>query len=367
MTRIHGLDLARALAIIGMMAAHTGPDHFLTSGFPSVLFAVLAGVSMGIISARAASPADARFRLLTRAVILIGVGVLLAAVQSHIVVVLIAIGVSYILLLPVLAWRVRWLVVLLVGLVILGPVIVAAQEVWPLAWNDEFLTDLLGWPYPITAWTAYTLLGLLIHRVALSWEVVLLLSGAAVFLLAQGVLLLAPGALLLAGMDPAAGGGLSFAGAWLQGEPHSGGLLDVLNAAGLSTAVIGLCLLLCRVAAIVWVTYPLRSFGAMSLTIYVSHVIITTIANGSFIGMEPQAPNDPGAGAADFGWTMYPSDPVPVPAPAMPAEDPLWPTHFVAQLVIFLVFASLWRWRFRRGPGEWAMHRAVEATVGESR
>lgn len=356
MTRIHGLDLARALAIIGMMAAHTGPDHVLTSGFPSVLFAVLAGVSMGIISSRAASPADARFRLLTRAVILVGLGVLLAAVQSHIVIVLVAIGVSYTLLLPTLTWRARWLGVLLAALVVLGPVVVAAQEVWPVAWNDEFFTDLLGWPYPITAWTAYTVLGLLIHRVALRREVLLLSLGAAVLITAGRLR-------RVAALDPALGDEHTFAGAWLQGEPHSGGFFDVLTAGGVATAVIGLCLFFCRAAAIVWVTYPLRSFGAMSLTIYVSHVIITTIANGSFIGMEPQAPNDPGAGAADFGWTMYPSDPV----PAMPAEDPLWPTHFVAQLVIFLVFASLWRWRFRRGPGEWAMHRAVEATVGESR
>ena len=136
-------------------------------------------------------------------------------------------------------------------------------------------------------------------------------------------------------------------GEWLQGEPHTGGLLDVLTSAGLATAVIGACLLACRVAAVVWAIYPLRSFGAMSLTIYVTHVILTTIANDTFVS----------AAALDgdyieFGWTEHP---------------PLWPDLFLWQLVGFLVFASLWRWRFRRGPAEWAVALTIAGTVSESR
>ncbi len=364
MTRIHGLDLARALAIIGMMIAHTGPDHFLTTGFPSVLFAVLAGISMGIIASRAASPADARFRLLVRAVILIGLGVVLAAVQSYIVIVLTAIGVSYVLLLPVLRWRASWLLGLLAGLVLLGPLVVAVQEVSGLQLYNEFVADLFVWPYPVTAWTAYTVLGLLIHRLALARETVLLVGGLAVFLLTQGLI-------LLLDFRVAPGDELNLSGAWLQGEPHTGGLLDVLTSAGFSVAVIGACLLACRVAAVVWATYPVRSLGAMSLTVYVTHVIITTIANGTFIGTGPTPEDLWGGqtellGETEYGWTMYSSDPFTGQIPAVPADDPLWPTLFVAQLVGFLVFASLWRWRFRRGPAEWAMHRAIEGAVGET-
>jgi len=337
MTRIHGLDLARVWAIVGMMAAHIGPSRFLTDGYPSVLFAVLAGVSMGIISSRTTAPADARFALLTRAVILVGLGVLLDALQHGIAVVLTAIGVSYILLLPVLGWRARWQVVLLAGLVVLGPLVLAVQYSFPFAWESEFFDDLVNGPYPLTAWLAYTLLGLLIHRLALRREAVLLSTGLAVFALAQITL-------ELTDFRTVPYDELNLLGEWLQGEPHSGGLLDVLGSAGLAAALIGACLLACRLAALVWVTYPLRAFGAMSLTIYVTHVIITTIANGTFVGLGP------------VYSLMSPEQ-----------ADSLWPELFLWQLLGFLVFASLWRWRFRRGPAEWAVGSVVAATTSPAK
>lgn len=367
MTRIHGLDLARASAIIGMMAAHIGPDHFLTEGYPSVLFAVLAGVSMGIIASRPGERAQARLVLLTRAVILVGLGVLLDAVQDGISVVLIAIGVAYLLLLPVLWWRARWQAVLLGVLVVLGPLVGAVYSAYHVGFGSDFFSDLLFGPYPITAWLAYTLFGLLIHRLALRREVWLLLGGVIVFGAAQSI---------IAATDFRVGpyDQLKFVGEWLQGEPHSGGLLDVITSAGLAAAVIGVCLLLGRVAAIVWVTYPVRSFGSMSLTIYVTHVIITTIANETFMGTSTmyvdymsaeQRQALEGLGSGDFGWTMYPPPNGPEPGGYMgfPYVDPLWPDLFVWQLLGFLVFASLWRWKFRRGPAEWAVSRAEVAAA----
>jgi len=344
-SRIHGLDLARALAIIGMMAAHMGPEHFLTDGFPSVLFAVLAGVSLGIISSRASSLPDARFRLLTRAVILVAIGVLLAALQSYILIVLIAIGVSYILLLPVLGWDTRWLAVLLAALVVLGPLVGAAQTVVTLDWSSEFFADLLYGSYPIAAWLAYTLLGMIIHRVALQWDVVLLLLAGSVFLFIQGVIML---------FAPPAG----FVGEWLLAEPHSGGLLDVLASASFAAAVIGACLVACRIGAIVWATYPVRSLGAMSLTVYIVHVIATSIANDTFVSaVEEEVP-------AENGWDMT-APYVPPGMPVVVESDPLWPTLFLVQLIGFLLFASLWRWKFRRGPAEWAVARTIAGTVSE--
>ena len=55
-TRIIGLDVARALAVIGMIAAHlapsTGAVYALTNGFPSAMFAILAGVSTALMMAK---------------------------------------------------------------------------------------------------------------------------------------------------------------------------------------------------------------------------------------------------------------------------------------------------------------------------
>ncbi|WIM72638.1 hypothetical protein QP028_01380 [Corynebacterium suedekumii] len=252
MTRIHGLDLARAVAIIGMMVAHIGPESFITEGYPSVLFAVLAGVSMGIITANSASVWDARFRLLVRAVLLLAIGLLLAAVQSGILVVLTAIGAAYLLLLPVLRWRTRSLLILLAGLVVLGPLLIAAQTVLWLPWANAAFADLIFGAYPLTAWTTYVLVGLLIHRLALHRQVWLLGVGLGLFALTQFIVEAADFRVSI--YDE-----LNFFGAWAQPTPHSGGLLDVLTSAGLSAAVIAACLLACRAGAVVWATYPVRA------------------------------------------------------------------------------------------------------------
>ena len=386
MTRIHGLDLARALAIIGMMAAHIGPKNPVTDGYPSVLFAVLAGVSMGIISRGVADGAGdllrTRFRLILRGVILAGLGVVLAALQSGILVVLTAIGVSYLLLTPVVTWSTRRLGVLLGVLVVAGPLLVAAENVFTLTWSDELLPDLLVGAYPLLAWLAYTLVGLLIHRVVVRPATSPAEPSGVVrpvWLAALGLALLGATQLIieLTGFRVGPNDILNEFGAYLQGEPHTGGLLDVTGSAGAAMAVIGLCLLVCRAGAVVWASYPLRAMGSMSLTMYITHVIITTLVDGTFVSLhniyigQPQPYRPKG----DFGWTMYTplSDSPGFPGRGNPDApvftdpgmgDPDWLWMFTAQLIGLLIFASLWRWRFRRGPLEWGVHRVIEGAVG---
>lgn len=376
MTRLHGLDLARALALIGMMAAHLGPSHPVTNGYPSVLFAVLAGVSMGIISAR--TPEDlptTRFRLLLRGVILVGLGTVLSLVQSGIVEVLTAIGVCYVLLIPVVNWRIRRLAILLAVLVVGGPLLVAADNYFVISWGDHEVAELLTGAYPLLAWLAYLLVGLLIHR--LVGETAVGSAGRQVWLAATGLALLVGTQLIMELTDfrVAPGDILNPIGAYLQGEPHSGGVLDVLGSAGAAMMVIGACLLACRVDAVVWVGYPLRALGSMSLTVYLVHVVITALSRGTFLsvgsiyeGRFQSLPKE------DFGWTMYtPHTPL-TDAPAGAGEvfepgslaDPSWLWMFAAQMVGLLIFSSLWRWRFRRGPLEWGVHRVIENSVGSS-
>ncbi|QGU04302.1 acyltransferase family protein [Corynebacterium comes] len=382
MTRIHGLDLARALAIIGMMAAHIGPGHPVTEGYPSVLFAVLAGVSMGIISRGSlAGEGDlprTRFRLILRGVILVGLGAVLSMLQSSILVVLTAIGVSYILLTPVITWSTRRLGVLLAVLVVTGPVLVAAEHVLSFSWGDHAVADLFLGVYPLLAWLAYTLVGLLIHRLVVS-PAHQNQTRRQIWLAAIGLALLAGTQLLieLTGFRVGPNDILNEFGAYLQGEPHSGGLLDVLGSSGAAMAVIGLCVPACRAASVVWASYPLRAMGSMSLTMYVVHVVVTTIANGTFLtvysiygcGPQPYLPE------GEFGGRMYTplSDPLDFPGAGNPdalvfsapdAGEPDWLWLLAAQVIGLLIFASLWRRRFRRGPLEWGMHRVIEGAVG---
>ena len=91
--RIVGVDVARALALLGMMATHILPGRIgldvpwpqqLAGGRASALFAVLAGVSMALVSGRQ-RPVRGReryavsARLAVRALLIGALGLLLGA------------------------------------------------------------------------------------------------------------------------------------------------------------------------------------------------------------------------------------------------------------------------------------------------
>ena len=171
--RITGIDAARAIAIIGMAYAHLGPIFFssdidtvaslLTTGFASALFAVLAGVSVSIMSQRGIEKggvelAQSRQQLMLRGTILIGIGLVLSIAQYNIAVVLSAVGALFLVLPLVARWSNRALWALLVGLLVLGPFVIVA--------SDTFNTyvDIISGSYPLTAWFTYGVAGMLVHR-----------------------------------------------------------------------------------------------------------------------------------------------------------------------------------------------------------
>ena len=171
--RITGIDAARAIAIIGMAYAHLGPIFFssdidtvaslLTTGFASALFAVLAGVSVSIMSQRGVEKGgvelvQSRQQLMLRGTILIGIGLVLSIAQYNIAVVLSAVGALFLVLPLVARWSNRALWALLGGLLALGPFVIVA--------SDTFNTyvDIISGSYPLTAWFTYGVAGMLVHR-----------------------------------------------------------------------------------------------------------------------------------------------------------------------------------------------------------
>lgn len=109
-TRIVGVDAARGLAIFGMFVAHLIPEQWPETpadGRSSVLFALLAGVSLGLITGGAyRTPADdrnpLRLSVLLRALFLIAVGLLLWTLDSGIAIILDYYGAFYLVLIPFL-------------------------------------------------------------------------------------------------------------------------------------------------------------------------------------------------------------------------------------------------------------------------
>lgn len=272
--RWQGLDAARGLAIIGMIAAHAWPrqddGELLVDGRPSVLFVVVAGVALGLVTARAAqagAPADARreqrIRLLVRAAILLVVGLLLWMLPSGIAIILDYYGVLFVLALPLL-FAARWLLAIVsLALLVAAPLardaLVAAGV--PGESPLEPVVDYLftGY-YPAVLWLPLVGLGLLATRSGLDrarTRAMLIGGGATAALGGYGAAALLPS---------------------VSAEAHSGTTAELVGSGGLAFAIFGLLLVVLdpgtpspwrRVALA-----PLTALGRVALTVYVGQVVV---------------------------------------------------------------------------------------------
>lgn len=144
--RLVGVDAARGLALVGMIAAHVG---MTTCGLTSVpgllsqahrraaaLFAVIAGMSLGIMSGRTEPHSGdrlvrTRLRLPARSAMLLVLGAALVVLDSPVSVILGYYAAWLALAIPFLRWRPRRLLVLAAATAVLGPVIGAVLP-WAL-------------------------------------------------------------------------------------------------------------------------------------------------------------------------------------------------------------------------------------------
>lgn len=199
--RYVGVDLARFVAIAGMMAAHligirvslpgvSEPDQavaravdLVSNGAPAALFAVLGGVSIVFATRkylREQQPGKAIAAVAVRGVALIVLGVLLGFVDNAIVVILAYYGVAMILAAPFVVIKRNWILATIAGVLGLlsGWINVSVREAIGTKFdgphiNIEFLsTDPLGvmraliltGEYPAVTWLVYLLTGMLIGR-----------------------------------------------------------------------------------------------------------------------------------------------------------------------------------------------------------
>lgn len=294
--RLAGIDLARGLAVLGMLAAHLltlpewipeQPDTWLgiVHGRSSILFATLAGVSIGLVSGGRTPVAGnalrvARRRLALRAAVLWMLGLALVATGVPVYVILPAYAVLFLLALPFLPLRARALLPVAAALALVMPVawaMVARLPLWGSA-GGEMLETALGLWYPFPVWIAYVLTGLGIARLGLErMRVQALLVGIGCALAALGYGMDA----LVRGIRPpvAVAADDASGGAWEAVVPdvwtaaaHSNGILGAVGSGGFAVAVIGVCLLICRTPAR-WVALPLRAVGSMPLSAYAGQLV----------------------------------------------------------------------------------------------
>ncbi len=323
-TRLIGVDAARGVALLAMMAIHVLPawngdleptlSWSLFAGRGVALFALLAGLSLALSSGgprRLDGPAlsAARAGIAVRAVIIMAIGLLLGYLDIEAQVILAYYGVMFLLALPLLRLSARALTWTAGAVALLMPVVMqGVRDYLPVPGEQPTFTGLFTHfgesagqllftgVYPALPWMAYICAGLAIGRLDLRSRRVqtgLLAAGCGLALLTTlaSAFLLGPGGgrqslaelnggstagaevvddILVWGPDPALPTDSWW---WLAGlAPYSSTPLAILNTIGISTAVLAALLLLERQARLVLA--PLAAMGSMTLTLYTAHLLL---------------------------------------------------------------------------------------------
>lgn len=287
--RLMGLDVARALAIMGMVAVHVGPEdieglagqaYALAHGRASLLFVFLAGIGISLLSSRQMSSSDTRLRLASFALVLLPLGLVLQEFGHPIAVILHHYAAYFLVAMLVLDMPQRRLLALAGTMTVLGPLCYLAAgtfQPWILDRHTVSITDgpltvvsglLVSGPYPVLVWCVPLFWGmwvgrrlhLRLHRTRLA----LCTLGAATALVANSASLL----LIAFFGDPATEVDWRHL---LLDSPHSQMPLWLVNGVGTAAFATGAALLLAeRFPGTLW---PLAAMGRLALTIYVAHVL----------------------------------------------------------------------------------------------
>ena len=297
-SRIVGLDIARSLAIIGMVVLHMASlvwhTKVILNGLPAALFAILAGVTLMIIARN--FTVTTLLRILARGCIITLIGLALLPLGGEIQVVLVVIGITMMLLcwVPPLHWA--WKLILFAA-----ATVAATVKYAPLT---------LPQVYPLLAYIAYFFAGMLLYEIYIRK-----LRAAAQW-----------ASTAIAGIVAAIGFYFRFTTdipGWLRFTGHTGVVGEIVLSIAVAAVVLHLCLLAGRAAS--KLVYPFAALGAMSLSIYILHVLTA------------------------YYWQSH-----------IALHNTAWACAFIA---LFLVIATLWRRLIGKGPAEWAVAKAIAIAV----
>ena len=251
--RILGLDIARGLAILGMIYLHLGHPLWQTkvilSGLPAALFAVIAGVTMMLIWTNATARATTLqtiAKLAARGALITLIGLALLPVGGEIQVVLVVLGATML--------ATAWVPPLPTGAKVALLLIATAAATWRYAPLE------LPLPYPHLAWVAYILAGMVLFDVYVGKDG----TGAG------GVTKITTAIACLAA---AIGFYLRFQTdlpGWARATGHTGVLGEIVLSIAVAAIVLHLSLIVGRR---VKATNPLVALGSMALTVYILHVL----------------------------------------------------------------------------------------------
>lgn len=235
-------------------------------------------------------------RILARGCIITLIGLALLPLGGEIQVVLVVIGITMMLLcwVPPLHWA--WKLILFAA-----ATVAATVKYAPLT---------LPQVYPLLAYIAYFFAGMLLYEIYIRK-----LRAAAQW-----------ASTAIAGIVAAIGFYFRFTTdipGWLRFTGHTGVVGEIVLSIAVAAVVLHLCLLAGRAAS--KLVYPFAALGAMSLSIYILHVLTA------------------------YYWQSH-----------IALHNTAWACAFIA---LFLVIATLWRRLIGKGPAEWAVAKAIAIAV----
>jgi uncharacterized membrane protein YeiB len=378
MGRMIGLDLARGLAILGMFAAHVGPEPSVggplgwlmevARGRSSALFALLAGFTLVLLTGRpqprtGRNGRQAIGRVLIRAALLMALGYALMLLDTDVDVILPFYGLLFVFAVPLYRLSARTLALTAASTALVMPQVLYLLRAavdggsWPdtvisldplarVTGSDGFLELFVTGEYPVLTWFSFIAAGMAVANLDLSRRDVLAklaFSGAALAVMGYGGSWLAlhtvPGA--QAGVSAATDGGPATSAWWsdavgeeyasghpawlLVASPHSQTTWSILGNTGVALAVLAVCfiavLLSGRQSRLV---APLAAVGSISLTAYIAHIVAIRLLDAD----------------NTEEWTALPV--------------------FLGFTATAMLLALLWTRFFRRGPLEYLLYTATK-------
>lgn len=285
--RLSGVDVARVIAVAGMVMVHFGPNpvptttagriYDLSHGRASILFALLAGVGVTLLFQRrsAGNPMLGRGRILLRAAILLPIGLWLQSLDHGVLVILHYYALYFVLAALVVSLPDRWIIAGAAWVILIGPLIYMTGESARPEWYSDspstigdpaskIVRDLLlAGSYPLVTWAAPLLVGVWVGRRNLS-------SLNVKWMLFGGGISLAIGSIIATRLS-----------SWTESarltqlltvEPHNQMPLWLTGSIGSALAILGGMLLLSDVLGrAIW---PLVAAGQLALSIYVGHLFV---------------------------------------------------------------------------------------------
>ncbi len=349
--RVAGIDVARGLAVLGMFCAHVAPRDprdpavlrllvTASDGRSSILFALLAGVSLAILTGRnvvyeGEQMRTARLRILGRSAMLVVIAGLLVSLGTSINIILAFYAAWFVAALPFARWPAARLLRAAAVLSVLGPLtavgvmwLAGSLGMWMTGDANSFIVEVFfSGAYPGASYMVFVLAGMGIGRldvtstrlqVRLVWVGGLLavLGYLTSWCLAQVV-----GLPTEEGIEPwrqvTIANGLT-TGEGLHWTPlplpaladlvdagaHTGTVLEAVGSGGCAVMVLGLCLLAGGWAR--HVLRPVAAVGSMALTAYSAQFVVVAFNEDWLVAQDwtPFAWLALGTMAGTLGWGL---------------------------------------------------------------